>query len=134
MTILTSLNTNEKSQDSVESDAVRVISGANARRLVYVLYTLTLVTSSAALYLFASTVVIYGFMVLMVLLMASIYPLVKFVMKTEDHDLVWDSEGVHWFRQSDVTVQKYDGYGTGLDQSFKATPVNSNYFLSYAFI
>ncbi|EYB93655.1 hypothetical protein Y032_0180g811 [Ancylostoma ceylanicum] len=134
MTILTSLNTNEKSQDFVESDAIQVISGAKACYLVYLLYTITIVTASVVLYLFANTVVIYGFMVLMVLLLASLYPLVKFIMKAEDHDLVWDSDGLHWVRQTDVSTQEYGNYGSDLDQSFKATPVNPNYFLSYAFI
>ncbi|KAL6732528.1 hypothetical protein Aduo_003280 [Ancylostoma duodenale] len=134
MTILTSLNTNEKSQDFVESDAVRMISGSTACYLVYLLYTVTVVTASVVLYLFGNAVVICGFMILMVLLLASLYPLVKFIMKAEDHDLVWDSDGLHWVRKTDVTVQEYGNYGSDLDQSFKATPVNSNYFLSYAFI
>ncbi|VDM68318.1 unnamed protein product [Strongylus vulgaris] len=133
MTVPTSFNTNEKAQDSVESDAICVISGANARRVVYMLYVVVVFTAAALLYLFPSTAVICGFMVMMLLMLASLYPLVKFAIKTEDNDLIWDSEGLHWFRQNDV-VEQYGNYANDLEQSFKVTPVSSNYYLSYAFI
>ncbi|VDP14195.1 unnamed protein product [Heligmosomoides polygyrus] len=125
MTIATSIQ-QPKLQDSVESDSMRVIAGASARRLVYLVYIACVVISAAVLYLFPSAVVISGFVVVQVLLLASLYPLVKFAIKTEDHDLVWDQDGLHWFRQCDMT--------NSCEQSYRDTPLPANQFLSYAFI
>ncbi|KAK5964393.1 hypothetical protein GCK32_013533 [Trichostrongylus colubriformis] len=128
MTIATTLQ-EKKLQDCVESDVIRVISGTTARRLVYLMYIIVVTTSAAVLYLFPSTVIITGFIVLQVLLFASIYPLVKFAIKTEDHDLVWDQDGLHWFHQSAVVqVNEYN------EQPYRDLPHQTNYFMSYAFI
>ncbi|KAK6725519.1 hypothetical protein RB195_004067 [Necator americanus] len=134
MTIPVSLNTNEKSQDFVESDVIQVISGTNIRRLVYTSYIIAVVTSTLILYLFPSTVLICGFVGLMVLLIGSLYPLVNFVIKAEDHDLIWDGDGLHWLQKTEVTSLEYGNYGNDIDQSFKVVPTTSNYYLSYAFI
>ncbi|PIO60427.1 hypothetical protein TELCIR_18075 [Teladorsagia circumcincta] len=107
MTIATSLQ-EKKLQDCVESDTIRVISGAAARRTVYLIYICVIASTAGILYLFPTTVIITGFIVLQVLLLASLYPLVKFAIMTEDHDLVWDQDGVHWLKISDIVqVNEY---------------------------
>ncbi|VDL63412.1 unnamed protein product [Nippostrongylus brasiliensis] len=126
MTVATSL---QQQKQSVESDSIRVISGANARRVAYLAYVTCLAASAIILYLFSSSAVIIAFIMIQVLLLASLYPLVKFVLKTEEHDIVWDQDGWHWFRQSDVTASEYDERPHRSDM-----PPPPPHFLSYAFM
>uniref|UniRef100_A0A7I4XXL7 Hybrid sensor histidine kinase/response regulator n=1 Tax=Haemonchus contortus TaxID=6289 RepID=A0A7I4XXL7_HAECO len=128
MTIATSLQ-EKKLQDYVESDAIRVVSGTTARRFVYSVYICFVTASAVILYLFPSTVVITGFIILQLLLLASLYPLIKFAIKTEDHELIWDQDGLHWFHPNDaIQVNEY------CEQPYREMPAPANFHMSYAFI
>ncbi|VDM61505.1 unnamed protein product [Angiostrongylus costaricensis] len=130
MTISTSSKLH-KSQDCVESDVIRVISGVNVRRFVYLIYVFVSIISTTVLYLFPTAIVIVGFIILQLLLLLSIYPLVKFALKTEDYDVVWDHEGFHWFHQSNIAASE-----PPIQQPYTDGPSSSptNYYLSHMFI
>uniref|UniRef100_A0A1I7X1U5 Inner membrane protein n=1 Tax=Heterorhabditis bacteriophora TaxID=37862 RepID=A0A1I7X1U5_HETBA len=125
MTIAVSLN--QKPQDSVEDNPF--LRGSTVRRIVYCLYITVVAISAVVLYLFPTNFVLIGFIIFQLLLLLSLYPLVKIILMTEENHLFWDSDGLRWEQRRSTTY----------DDPFTTAPVKAQShlpteFFSYSFI